>query len=53
MAVLCTLRTEGAAVRALLLAERPKGDHFEWALRLGVYGLDTASTGEVSSRKDC
>ena len=39
VAVLRTLRTEGVAVRTILLADRPNGDHFEWALRLGVYGV--------------
>jgi DNA-binding NarL/FixJ family response regulator len=37
--VLRTLRAEGVTVRAVLLGDRPNGDHFEWALRLGVYGL--------------
>ena len=39
VAVLRTFRAEGVAVRTILMAERPNGDHFEWALRLGVYGL--------------
>jgi two-component system nitrate/nitrite response regulator NarL len=39
VAVLCTLRAEGIAVRTILLADRPNGDHFEWALRLDVYGV--------------
>ena len=39
VAVLRTLRTEGVTVRTILLADRPNGDHFEWALRLGVYGV--------------
>ena len=37
--VLRTLRAEGVTVRTVLLGDRPNGDHFEWALRLGVYGL--------------
>jgi DNA-binding NarL/FixJ family response regulator len=37
--VLRTLRTEGVTVRAVLLGDRPNGDQYEWALRLGVYGL--------------
>ena len=39
VAVLRTLRAEGVAVRTILVADRPNGDHFEWALRLGVYGV--------------
>ena len=39
VAVLRTLRAKGIAVRTILLADRPKGDHFKWALRLGVYGV--------------
>jgi DNA-binding NarL/FixJ family response regulator len=39
VAVLRTLRTEGVTVRTVLLGDRPNGDHFEWALRLGVYGV--------------
>ena len=39
VAVLRTLRAEGVAVRTILLADRPNDDHFEWALRLGVYGV--------------
>jgi len=39
VAVLRTLRAEGVTVRTVLLADRPNGDHFEWALRLGVYGV--------------
>ena len=39
VAVLRTLRTEGVTVHTILLADRPNGDHFEWALRLGVYGV--------------
>jgi len=39
VAVLRTLRAKGIAVRTILLADRPNGDHFEWALRLGVYGV--------------
>jgi two-component system nitrate/nitrite response regulator NarL len=37
--VLRTLKAEGAAVRTVLLSDRPNGDQFEWALRLGVYGV--------------
>ena len=37
--VLRTLRAEGVTVRTVLLGDRPNGDHFEWALRLGVYGV--------------
>jgi DNA-binding NarL/FixJ family response regulator len=37
--VLRKLRAEGVTVRAVLLGDRPNGDQFEWALRLGVYGL--------------
>jgi DNA-binding NarL/FixJ family response regulator len=37
--VLRALRIEGVTVRAVLLGDRPNGDHFEWALRLGVYGV--------------
>jgi two-component system, NarL family, nitrate/nitrite response regulator NarL len=33
------LRALRGAVRTILLADRPNGDHFEWALRLGVYGV--------------
>jgi DNA-binding NarL/FixJ family response regulator len=39
VAVLRTLKTEGVTVRAVLLGDRPSGDQFEWALRLGVYGM--------------
>ena len=39
VAVLRTLRAEGTTVRAVLLGDRPNGHHFEWALRLGVYGV--------------
>jgi two-component system, NarL family, nitrate/nitrite response regulator NarL len=39
VAVLRTLRAEGFTVRTVLLGDRPNGDHFEWALRLGVYGV--------------
>jgi DNA-binding NarL/FixJ family response regulator len=39
LTVLRTLRTEDATVRTVLLCDRPNGDHFEWALRLGVYGV--------------
>jgi two-component system nitrate/nitrite response regulator NarL len=39
VAVLRTLRAEGITVRTVLLADRPNGDHFEWAQRLGVYGV--------------
>jgi two-component system nitrate/nitrite response regulator NarL len=39
VAVLHALKAEGATVRTVLLADRPDGDHFEWALRLGVYGV--------------
>jgi DNA-binding NarL/FixJ family response regulator len=35
--VLRTLRAEGVAVRTILLADRPNGDHFKWAVQLGVY----------------
>jgi two-component system nitrate/nitrite response regulator NarL len=37
--VMHTLKAEGVAVRTILLAERPNGERFEWALRLGVYGV--------------
>ena len=39
VAVLRTLRRKGVAVRTIVLADRPNGDHFEWALQLGVYGV--------------
>ena len=39
VAVLRALRVEGVTVRAVLLGDRPNGDQFEWALRLGVYGV--------------
>jgi DNA-binding NarL/FixJ family response regulator len=39
VSVLRTLRAEGVTVRTVLLGDRPNGDHFEWALRLGVYGV--------------
>jgi len=39
VAVLRALRAEGVTVRTVLLGDRPNGDHFEWALRLGVYGM--------------
>jgi two-component system nitrate/nitrite response regulator NarL len=39
VAVLRTLRAEGVTVRTVLLGDRPNGDHFEWALGLGVYGV--------------
>ena len=37
--VLRALRAEGVAVRTILLADRPNGDHFKWAVQLGVYGV--------------
>jgi two-component system nitrate/nitrite response regulator NarL len=37
--VLRTLKAEGVTVRAVLLGDRPNGDHYEWALRLGIYGV--------------
>lgn len=37
--VLRTLSAEGVTVRTVLLSDRPNGDHFDWALRLGVYGV--------------
>jgi two-component system nitrate/nitrite response regulator NarP len=37
--VLRTLRTEGVTVRTVLLCDRPNGDHFDWAGRLGIYGV--------------
>jgi two-component system nitrate/nitrite response regulator NarL len=37
--VLRTLSAEGVTVRAVLLSDRPNGDHFDWAVRLGVYGV--------------
>jgi DNA-binding NarL/FixJ family response regulator len=39
VAVLRTLKAEGVTVRTVLLGDRPNGDQFEWALRLGVYGV--------------
>jgi DNA-binding NarL/FixJ family response regulator len=39
VAVLRTLRAEGITARTILLTERPNGDHFSWALQLGVYGV--------------
>jgi two-component system nitrate/nitrite response regulator NarL len=39
VAVLRTLRAEGVTVRTVLLGDRPNGDQYEWALRLGVYGM--------------
>jgi two-component system, NarL family, nitrate/nitrite response regulator NarL len=37
--VLRTLRAEGVSVRTILLADRPNGHHFKWAVQLGVYGV--------------
>jgi DNA-binding NarL/FixJ family response regulator len=37
--VLRTLRAEGVSVRTILLADRPNGHHFNWAVQLGVYGV--------------
>ena len=37
--MLRVLRAKSAVVRTILMAERPNGDHFYWALRLGVYGV--------------
>ena len=39
LAVLRTLRAKGFTGRTVLLADRPNGDHFEWAPQLGVYGV--------------
>jgi DNA-binding NarL/FixJ family response regulator len=39
VAVLRSLKAEGVTVRAVVLGDRPNGDQFEWALRLGVYGV--------------
>jgi DNA-binding NarL/FixJ family response regulator len=39
VAVLRRLRSEGVTVRTVLLGDRPNGDQYEWALRLGVYGV--------------
>jgi DNA-binding NarL/FixJ family response regulator len=39
VAVLRRLKSEGVTVRTVLLGDRPNGDQFEWALRLGVYGV--------------
>jgi DNA-binding NarL/FixJ family response regulator len=37
--VLRALKAEGVTVRTVLLGDRPNGDHFDWALRLGVCGV--------------
>jgi DNA-binding NarL/FixJ family response regulator len=37
--VLRTLRAEGVSVRTILLADRPNGHQFKWAVQLGVYGV--------------
>jgi two-component system, NarL family, nitrate/nitrite response regulator NarL len=37
--VLRSLRAEGVSVRTILLADRPNGHHFNWAVGLGVYGV--------------
>ena len=39
VAVLRELKAEGVTVRTVLLGDRPNGDQFEWAARLGVYGV--------------
>src|SRR5918996_4045792 len=37
--VLRTLKAEGVSVRTILLADRPNGHQFKWAVQLGVYGV--------------
>jgi DNA-binding NarL/FixJ family response regulator len=37
--VLRTLKAEGVSVRTILLADRPNGHQFGWAVPLGVYGV--------------
>jgi two-component system, NarL family, nitrate/nitrite response regulator NarL len=37
--ILRTLRTEDITVPTVLLIDRPNGDEFAWAARLGVYGV--------------
>jgi two-component system, NarL family, nitrate/nitrite response regulator NarL len=37
--VLRTLKAEGLSARTILLADRPNGHRFAWAVQLGVYGV--------------
>jgi DNA-binding NarL/FixJ family response regulator len=39
VAVLRALKAEGVTIRTVLLGDRPNGDRFEWAQRLGIYGV--------------
>jgi DNA-binding NarL/FixJ family response regulator len=37
--VLRTLKAQGVSARTILLADRPNGHQFVWAMQLGVYGV--------------